>query len=279
MPCPVQLPLSLWKCICQGKMIEHVLFSLTHTFKTFRHRVCGYPCVLLVWVLEMFGVIMIQPTRRLTNLWHPWTYRWALLLLSLLSPASQGASASLPLLCLFRLQVGISLSLSTPPKFWGLPSRLLQNLLPSTWVAAPGGGLVSWSQDPLGWRMQCSCSSWQTNPGSMSGSLGKHLPQFEGEGRRNGPSLSTPMKSLPIILSTASQPFLIWSRYGWAGSTVKGLPGYLLVRPAWMCLELPFRMCVYLSPSCFQLWALAEFQGNGKSPHLIIGYTHTFTHW
>lgn len=46
-------------------MIEHVLFSLIHALKIFRHRVCEPSFVLLVWVLEILGVVLIQPAGKL----------------------------------------------------------------------------------------------------------------------------------------------------------------------------------------------------------------------
>lgn len=42
----------------------------------------------------------------------------------------------------------------------------------------------------------------------MSGSPGEHLPQSEGERRKNTTLLSTPMDLLPKIFSAESQPFL-----------------------------------------------------------------------
>lgn len=36
------------------------LFSLIHALKIFRHRICGPPFVLLVWDLEILGVVMVQ---------------------------------------------------------------------------------------------------------------------------------------------------------------------------------------------------------------------------
>lgn len=49
----------------------------------------------------------------------------------------------------------------------------------------------------------------QTHPDSMRGSLREHLPQSEGERRKNTTLLSNPMDSLQKIFSTEAQPFLV----------------------------------------------------------------------
>lgn len=42
-------------------MFSLFLNSLIHALKVFRHRICGRPFVLLVWDLEILGVVMDQP--------------------------------------------------------------------------------------------------------------------------------------------------------------------------------------------------------------------------
>ena len=159
-----------------------------------------------------------------------------------------------------------------PPTLVLLQFRFFQNSL----VVYLCSGTWWWACELIprrtGWRVRVTFPPSRQTKSAWVVLLGSTSLCLKGKGGETE-LFSTPVNSLQEISSLASQPLPIWPGGGWVGLQTEDLFGYLMVRPAWMCLEL-LRRCGDFSTSCFQLWALVEFKGNWKVPSGNLLHIH-----